>query len=83
MASRTACLSDPTHRVVCPSPPQHSSWLNQIALWLSLRVRQLLHRGSVTAVVDLEAQVLAFIASSTRTLARPFQGTYQGKALAA
>ena len=61
MPRRAAFLSDPTHQIVFHYTPKHSSWVNQIEIWLSILVRKLLKRGSFLSVEDLQTKVLAFI----------------------
>lgn len=80
MPSRAAFLSDPMHRIQFVYVPKHSSWLNQVELWLGILVRRVLKRGNFSSLDDLRAKILAFIEYFNRT-AKPFRWTYTGRPL--
>jgi hypothetical protein len=80
LASRAAFLSDPTHRIQFVYVPKHTSWLNQVEIWLGILVRRVIRRGNFSSLDDLRAKILAFIDYFNRT-AKPFRWTYAGRPL--
>jgi hypothetical protein len=82
-ATRSAFLSDGSHKIVFHYTPRHSSWLNQFVIGLSILVRKMVIRGSFRSVEELEVKVMAFIECYNQTMAKPFAWTYRGKALVA
>lgn len=80
MPSRAAFLADPSHRIQFVYVPKHTSWLNQVEIWLGILVRRVIKRGNFTSIDDLRTKILDFITYFNRT-AKPFRWTYAGRPL--
>jgi hypothetical protein len=55
--------------------------MNQVEIWLSILVRNVLKPGNFTSVESLRAKVLTAVDYLNRTMAKPFKWTYKGKVL--
>jgi transposase len=84
METRSAFLSDPTHRIQIIYTPKHTSWLNQIECWFSVLTRRLLNkRSSFQSVKQLEEKLAAWITYYNEHLAKAYNWKYDGKLLQA
>jgi len=81
MTTRREFLSDESHRIRFVYLPKHSSWLNQIEIFLGILQRKCLRGGNFTSVAALESQLRQFIIYYNTTMAHPFNWTYTGKPL--
>lgn len=81
--TRTAFLSDPTHKIQFLFLPRHTSWLNQIEIWFGVLRRKVTRLGSFTSLAQLEEKIRDFIRYYNDTMAHPYRWTYQGRVLAA
>lgn len=82
-ATRTAFLTDESHRIRFVFTPRHCSWMNQIEIWFSVLARRVLRRGSFISTDDLRKRVMDFIHYFNEVLAKPYRWTYTGKLLSA
>ena len=83
MLTRKHFLEDPSHRIRIVYTPNHSSWLNQVEIWLGVLTRRVLTRGSFRSTTELRDRILAFIDYFNRLLAKPYKWTYKGRPLTA
>ena len=80
LATRAVYLRDAEHRIQFVYVPKHTSWLNQVEIWLGILVRRVIKRGNFRSLDDLRTKILDFIAYFNRT-AKPFRWTYAGRPL--
>jgi transposase len=83
VASRSAFLTDPTHRIHLLFTPRHCSWLNQIEIWFGTLRRKVTRRMSFDSVDSLSESICQFIEYYNSHLAHPYSWTYTGTVLSA
>ncbi len=79
--TRTAFLTDPSHRIRFVSVPKHASWLNPVEIEFRVLARRIIRRGSFRSQDELRDRLLAFIGYYNRTQAKPYKWTYAGRPL--
>lgn len=83
-ASRAEFLSDPSRPILFHYTPKLPSWMNQVDIGLSILVQKFIQteRGGVPSCQELKRKAPAFMEQNNRNMAKPFQWTCPGKALA-
>jgi len=79
--SRSAFLSDESHRIRFVYTPKHCSWLNQIEIWFGILCRRLLNRSSFRSLEEMKERILSFIQYFNETLAKHFRWIFTGTPL--
>ena len=81
--TRTAFLTDHSHKIRFCFTPRHCSWMNQVEVFFGIINRQLLRRSSFKSVEELETAIREFIEQYNELFAHPFRWTYNVNPLVA
>ena len=79
--SRQSFLSDPLHRIHFYFVPKHTSWMNQVEIWLGVVRRKVTRFGNFVSLQNLRNKLTQFIDYYNDVLAHPYAWTYRGKPL--